>query len=173
MDQPLTRNDLKVDATTLKDEDSSLVLFNINVPLRIVQGNPNEFYNTCVQIGQFISDNFHANDSIYFQVTASYYIINKQTGEGRLWGGSFSPRANSVAQLLPFQQYINNTFPAVVVRASSNAEEKLVWIGRDTNWEFDRLESIVINVQSQIDNDHETLQRHNLDSQKHVTFKLP
>ena len=150
MDQPLTRNDLKVDATTLKDEDSSLVLFNINVPLRIVQGNPNEFYNTCVQIGQFISDNFHANDSVYFQVTASYYKINKQTGEGRLWGGSFSPRANSVAQLLPF-----------------------VWIGRDTNWEFDRLESIVINVQSQIDNDHETLQRHNLDSQKHVTFKLP
>jgi hypothetical protein len=174
MARPLTRNDLKVDATTLRGDRSLIVFFNINIPLRIVQDSQATLYNTCLQIEHFINDNFNATDAVYYQVTATYYIINKHTGEGRLWGGSFSPRANSVAQLSPFQKYIqNNTFATVVVGASTNVEEKLQWVGKDTNWEFDRLESIIVNVQSSVNNDHETIERHRLLDNKHIAFELP
>jgi hypothetical protein len=174
MDRPLTRDDLKVDATTLKEENSIILFFNINVPLRIVQASQDTYYNTCLQIENFINDNFNVGESVYFQVTATYFIRNKKTGEEKLWGGSFSPRANSIAQLSPFQKYIrNNTFANIVVNASNNAEEKLKWVGKDTNWEFDRLESIIVNVQSSVNHGHETIERHSLLRQKHVTFELP
>jgi hypothetical protein len=173
MDRPLTRNDLKVDATTLKEDNSYIVFFNINVPLRIVEGSEDTFMETCQRIGQFLNRNFTLQEAVYFQVTATYYIVNKKTGHGRLWGGSFSPRANSVAELAPFQRYNTNTFAPLVVRASSNAEDKLQWVGKDTNWEFDRLESIIVNVQSSVGHGHQTFERYGLLAQKYVTFELP
>ena len=172
MAQLLTRNDLKVDATYLdgSEQNSFLILYNVNVPSRLIFGDP---ANVAEQVKRFLDVEFPPPCTIYFQLTATYYIVNKQTGFERLWSGSFSPRQNLAARLLPFQNYDNASFVNKFVNACDNVQEKLTWFGRETVWEFDRLESVIVNVQTTAQHGHPALAGHNLRKQKFVTFQLP
>ena len=188
MDLPLTRNDLKVDATVLQQtSDSWLALFNVNVPAKFVDGsNPTLFNNACQKIINFV-DNFiiyNHNEQVLFQITATYYIVNEKTGMQRLWGGSFSPRENIVGQLAQFREYNPKTFTNFVLTSCENFDIKLTWIGKNTVWKFDSLESIIINIQTPIlaiNNKNPVLQRYGLVipdgghyiKKRIVTFKLP
>ena len=192
MDLPLTRNDLKVDSTILNQtNDYWLTLFNVNVPARFVTAandntNPELLNNACLKIikfvNAFIKDN--QNEQVLFQITACYYIVNTKTGLQRLWTGSFSPRENFAGQLKQFENYNASTFTNVVTRSCENFDVKLTWIGTNTVWKFDSLESIIVNLQSPIKiaigNVHPILQRYGLVVQngefvkrRIVTFELP
>ena len=192
MDRPLTRNDLKVDSTILtQTNDYWLILFNVNVPARLVTAandntNPQLLYNACTQIINFVNSfvEHNQNEQVVFQITACYYIVNTKTGLQRLWTGSFSPRANFAAQLAQFQNFNARTFSNVVTRSCENFDVKLTWIGRDTVWKFDSLESIIVNIQSPIKiaigSIHPILQRYGLVAEngdyfkrRIITFELP
>jgi len=150
MNRPLQREDLKLDATVLELENQLLVIYNANIPAYLC-ADENERREALIRIANLFATDF--TKQCFYQVTASFTLRNKGTGEIRLWTGSFSPRGNFHAQLSAFEEFNHNTFVQTALRQTSNVASRLSWRGHDTLWTFDDLKSVIISAQCKLNRD--------------------
>jgi hypothetical protein len=168
---------LKVDAAffetrnALDNRRKKIVLYNVNIPARFVE-NLNEFTTVLDRVSDLIENDF-PNDIVQFQVTAAYWLKHNQTGELKKWCGSFSVQNNMPARLSNFEEFNPVSFVQFVLTSANNLEAKLTWNRQDTNFEFYKLISIILNIQSRVDINHNAILRRQLVSHTRTTFGLP
>ncbi len=81
---------LKVTALNIRHSEyksERLVLYNVNVPVHLISNE--NVYNV---IRDTIVHDFNNHSGIYFQLSAVYTLVNRDTGDLRTWTGSFNPR---------------------------------------------------------------------------------
>jgi hypothetical protein len=179
MDLQLGRQDLKVDITAVKGNSRDpryLVLCNISVPAFMVY-NSESRREALVQIRNLIDRDFRDNRVVY-QLTGSYTLRKPNSDDVRDWTGSFFAHLNSPAQITDFQTFDSQHFVQFAGGAMQDVDTKLTYtLAVDTEWVFDSLLAVIINVQSKVDPRDPLLRRRNLISatskKNHVTFLVP
>lgn len=173
----LTLQDLKVDQTLIPSENQGIFITNVNIP----ESEINNIDNVLARIVNLITTDYFNIANVQFQVCATYELRNTATGDVRQWTGSFNPRGNQSNALSQFQLFSPN-FSQSVLNAISpeNVYRKLRFFHVETNWVFQRLTSVIISFQSEIDLNHPTLFRRSLLLQRNgrrnrsiTTFLLP
>lgn len=155
----LTIQDLKVDQTLIQSENRGVLVSNINIP-------ENEFNNldsVLERVRNFIITEYSDILNIQYQVCATFELRNRVTGDLRQWTGSFNPKGNQPSALSSFQRF-GPTFIEVVKNSTTpdNVYRKLRFYHTETDWIFQKLTSIIISVQSNINLTHATIARRNL-----------
>lgn len=160
----LSVHDLKVDQTVLASDDSYIFISNINIPA--VYLNHSEAILT--RAYNFIRTDYHTCPVVQYQVTATYELRNTTDNSIRQWTGSFSPRNNLSGALTPFE-YFDESFVEKIAVASdvNNIVQKLKFTNTATNYVFERLTSIIINVQASVKGTFATLAKRNLAYNRH------
>lgn len=163
------REDLKLDINVVDVEGGAraLALLNFNIPYNIVENNL-QYQNVLSDVSQFLETQIlSVNVGISFQVSATYYLVNRRTGEERFWSGSFNYTAREAA-LLSGQQFLPYTSRANFLRdvTRCTTEEHILaclqWQDRDTDWTFLRTNSVVLSCQAILSRQNEFFQRNNL-----------
>lgn len=150
---------LKVDQTCLPSEHYGILVSNINIP-------ESEFENldsVIERARQFIILDYSEVPNVQYRVCATYTLRNAETGDLRIWTGSFNPRNNETNALSDYQTFAPN-FNTVVKNASAyeNIFSNLTIRHSPTNWVFVKLNSIIISVQAKVSMSHHTILRRNL-----------
>jgi len=157
----MQRDSFKLDAAAIYDPRhpyQRVIIYNFNVPLNRLR-NLETFEFVC----QLLETDFPPEAdgvivSSYFQLSAVYLLININTGEERIWCGSFNPRGRDLAQLTPFQRFEPTTFAQFTLTRSDPdyAANKLSTFvqGQDSVWRFERLISVVISFQTTLHLNH-------------------
>jgi hypothetical protein len=173
-----TIQDLKVDQTVLPSENRGIFVSNINIPVSELDN----LANVLARTQQLIQTDYVNVPVIQYQVCATYQLKNINTGDTRQWAGSFNPRGNQNNTLSQFVVFNPDSFAANVINASSedNIFARLRFYHVQTNWVFDKLTSIIICVQAEVDLTHPTLAQRGLlvlrhgNHSRHVhSFLLP
>jgi hypothetical protein len=173
----MNSSDLKVDAIAVPSRNSYMVIYNINIPVAIFR-EPDLLRDALERSKRLLIADL-APASIFYQLTASYVLRNTSDGLERLWTGSFHAQGNRPAQLSGFERFDRATFVQDCIQSLFHVEEKLTWFGQDTSVVFDRLLSIIINVNTRVGTTHPVLEERNLlvynarYTKKHRTFALP
>lgn len=173
----LTTQDLKVDQTFIPSESQGILVTNINIP----EGDLVNLENVLDRIRDLIVSDYFSIENIQYQICATYELRNTATGDVRQWTGSFNPRGNQSNALSQFQQFgVNFNDSVRDAIAPENIYRKLRFYHVETNWVFQKLNSIVISFQSEISLAHPTLMRRSLlvqrNGRKHrsvCSFLLP
>ena len=112
---------------------------------------------------------------VVYQICASYFLRHTETNQEIIWTGSFFARNNNPSRLLSFQVFNVNEFVDICFEATDNVDEKLRSTNFDTKWKYDRLISVIINIQAEVSRYHPILRERNLRYDKRVqtTFSLP
>jgi len=175
--QDLGRDQLKVDATSvLLEGGRRIAIYNFNIPSEYVDDEDRR-RQVLERIDNVVRADFGSNQ-VQYMITASYYLRNIHTGKEYIWTGSFFLRENSPATISSFQPY-NANFVANAFHSLQNVRTKLTWLGVNTAWTFDRLESAIVNVQSSVSEYDPILELRQLNRQgsrgrrHHETFLLP
>jgi len=179
----LNRASLKVDATAVQMESRNverkyLLIYNCNLPEETVRDD-DQMRGALTRIGHLIQTDFRSCEHVSFQVTASYWLRNPVSSEEKLWVGSFFGRNNALAQLSRFTVFEPDTFVDTAFESTRNIDNKLKFFGMDTVWVFHKLESVVINFQSQAFEKNPILTKRNLllankrNKRNHELFQLP
>lgn len=171
-----TVHDLKVDQTVLSSDNSVIFVTNINIPVANLEEQQviDRAYN-------FIQSEYAHVPSVQYQVTATYELRNTLDNSVRQWSGSFSPRNNLHGSLTPFEYFDQTFIPRVQAACDLNyVRQKLTLRNVNTNYVFERLTSIVINVQAAVPANFERLIQRNLffvrngrHYRNQITFALP
>ena len=145
--------EIKVDITALNPERNQCpVILNFNIPASVVQDNvPQSFDYVLNNIANYVGQHF-LHDTVNFQLTATYYLVNTRTGDTRLWTGSFFPAGNHSASLSgPFFQAFRSPHSFVERIKDFSLPQNIVtclkWGGEDSDWTFDSIASIIASVQ--------------------------
>lgn len=157
---PWTVHDLKVDQTIFSSEESFIFVTNINIPVNYLETNSEQVIQ---RVYNFINNEYANVPVVQYQVTATYELRNTVDNSIRQWTGSFSPRNNAFGSLTPFE-YFDQSFVRRVHAASdlNFIQQKLTFANVATNYVFERLTSIIINVQAAVNAQFPTLIRRNL-----------
>ena len=160
---------LKVDITTIGVDQPGfyLLLLNFNIPRSIVEENlPLSLEQVLIDVAKFLHHHFFPLP-IYYQVTASYNLLNRETGDTRLFTGSFSPGSANISSLSGdiFKSFRRDTFPGQVQQYATQANI-LNCLQRpndeDSKWTFQSLASLIINCQLQLKGTHTFIVQKNL-----------
>ena len=175
---PLNPQHLKVDQTAFEYNYNYILVSNINIPTRYLSELANN--GILPRIESFIIQDYGQGLDIYYQVTATYTLKHARNQTIKHWSGSFSPLGNVLNTIQEFQRYTNDTIDILPIVCNQNSVEGILRTSNvDTEWKFDTLISVVINIQSAVPQEHNTLTRRNLipdDGNRkrvHVTFPLP
>ena len=155
------RDLFKVDITQIEVENTSnyLALLNFNVPA----DRPD--IDTCLlNIVGFLERHFPVPlPRFSYQVTASYFLQKPDTGEERVWTGSFIAGNDQNCSLSgpQFLLYERNSFLRVVRQSiePNNVLECLLWRESDTEWQFSSVSSYIISFQTRLNVAHPFFQR--------------
>ena len=97
----MDRHTLKVDCTNIslksdkaQNRGNQLVLYNVNIPAIIVY-NSEELLLVLERIKNLILRDFEG-EYVEFQITASLYLKHTETGQERIWTGTFFGKENSL-----------------------------------------------------------------------------
>ena len=176
--------DTKVDITSLDIEgdvnEPILVCLNFNIP-EDKQADPGQFQDLLSDISDFLTLHFLPQNQVTFQVTASYYLKNRNTEEERLWTGSFFPGNRASLSGPYFQVFSPQTFSAKLQQYTlpQNVLQNLVWNHLDTEWNFLGIASFIVNCQVSVTNNHEFLRTFDLHSnrrrrqRRHIILMYP
>ena len=178
---------LKVDITTvgLDQPGLYLLLLNFNIPSSIVENNlPLSLEQVLIDVARYLQDNFSLLD-IYYQVTASYNLLNRETGDTRLFTGSFSPGSAHASSLSGdiFKLFKRDSFPRQVQQYTTQANI-LNCLERpndtESKWSYQSLASVIINCQLQLEGNHTFIQEKSLllargqrHGRRHITIVHP
>lgn len=168
-----SQSELKIDVTSFAcDNHRELVVANANLPLNIIRDN-RELQGALQRLSDFLQNTF-SNDSVSFQVNASYYIRHTETDDVKFFAGSFLPQDN-VDVSLSGEQFIRfraDTFTQTVSRYCNEdfARDKLTWKDKASNWEFHSLNSIIISCQVTVSNNHNFFLYHLTSSTRHGNY---
>ena len=152
-----------------------VVEYNINIPASVVQ-NPEERIHALERVKTLLETDFEAGDIIDYQITGTYELRNTDTGLLREWVGNFYAHMNNPAMIQEFQLFDGRSFVNDVYPMLDNVEAQLLFNGRDSKWKFERLQSIIFNVQCTVYQNHKVLQNRKLTRKKRKfrnTFDLP
>lgn len=171
-----TVHNLKVDQTVLTlDNGGCIFVSNINIPTTYLDQKE----EILTRVYNFIQSDYIGCTSVQYQVTCTYELRNTVDGSIRQWTGSFSPRNNFYGSLTPFE-YFGDSFIQIVANATDMnvVLEKLKFTNTATNYVFERLTSIIINVQALVNAHFPTLITRNLiyngrHFRSHNTIQLP
>ena len=160
--------DTKVDITSLDLTDQHnrhvfLLCLNFNIPHQ-KQADPAQFQTLLSDISEFLTRNFLPDNQVTFQVTAAYYLKNRNTEEERLWTGSFFP-GNRVSLSGPYFQIFNPQNFSQKLRdytSQRSVQQNLVWNHLPTEWNFLSVASFIVNCQVTVDQNHEFPRAYNL-----------
>jgi hypothetical protein len=176
MNNHAPRGILKIDATSiqtrLNNQNAFVIIYNINVPQHIVN-QPNEFLTTLQDIKNLVAGDF-GGGHVLFQITASYLLEHTETGQLRTWTGSFFVKNNSLAQVSSFIVFNANNFVRTSSLEIASLTQKLTLQNGNTKWKFNRLLSVIFNIQSTVDPTNRLLTTRNLKNpRRHRTFQFP
>ena len=177
MNNHAPRSILKVDATSINTRQNGLLnailmIYNINIPEQTVQ-NRNMLLTSLQQVADLISNDFQFKRVVY-QITASYLLEHIETGQTRTWTGSFFVKNNTLAQVSDFTVFDRNNFVRTSTNDINNIENKLLLRNVNTKWRFNRLLSVIFNVQCAVDSREPILNTRELkEPRKHKTFSFP
>jgi hypothetical protein len=152
----------KVTALSIRHSETKserLVLYNVNLPVHLI---PNEnVYNV---IRDTIVHDFDNNPGIYFQLSAVYTLVNRDTGDLRTWTGSFNPRNRQPSQLSTHRRFEADTF-INFARANSSVEVALQKLtansataGNTSVWSLQDLKAIIFSFQCRLRPSHRLFQ---------------
>jgi hypothetical protein len=136
-----------------------LVSYNINLLVHLI---PNEnVYNV---IRDTIVHDFDNSSGIYFQISAVYTLVNRDTGALRIWTGSFNPRNHQPSQLSTHQCFEADNF-INFARANSSVEVALQKLtansttaGKTSVWSLQDLKAIIFSFQCRLRPNHRLFQ---------------
>jgi hypothetical protein len=157
---------LTVDCTAYRavqfdHNDRLTVEYNINIPAFVVH-NPDLRRNALERVRVLLETDFNPADQIYYQITGTYVLRNTENNDTCEWVGSFYAGLHNPAVLQDFQLFDRRLFVNTVHNLLETVDEQLLYNGRDTKWEFDSLQSIIINVQSTVVERHRVIQQRRL-----------
>jgi len=148
----------KVTALSIRHSESRserLVLYNVNVPVHLISNE--NVYNV---IRDTIVRDFDNNPGIYFQLSAVYTLVNRDTGDLRTWTGSFNPRNRQPSQLSTHRRFEADTF-IEFARANSSIEVVLQKLtanyataGQTSVWSLQDLKAIIFSFQCKVRASH-------------------
>lgn len=106
--------EFKLDAASLTDPlypDQRIIAYHFNIPQERNQDRAT-FERVLHQVEtDFPLESRHREVlPLYFQISAVYTLIHRDTGAERLWQGSFNPRARDLGRLTDFRVYDPRTF---------------------------------------------------------------
>lgn len=157
----------KLDAAAIqiaRNSQQRIIVYNFNLPIEQAQSEVH--WNT---VRQKVETDLPpgAAGTIsppYFQLTAVYTIIHRNTNEERLWLGSFNPRARDLSQVTVFRPLDHTTFVNYCLTNSepNRVRNKLDGVvnTRNSVWNLGELLSIVVSVQSTVHTNHSIFQNH-------------
>jgi hypothetical protein len=177
MNNHAERDQLKVDAVSLPVSDRQntdyIVIYNVNIPIHYFNDDTSAS-NVLERVRDLLSTDF-VYSRVGYQITASYELVHRITGQLRTWTGSFSVRNNAPAQISGFEEFDANTFVQTSLEHIEDVEERLTRPNAEaSNWMLHQIISIIFNIQSKVSNDSPVLTsfpRHGRRS--HRTFALP
>lgn len=163
-----TVHDTKVDITAVNMTDqnnvqATLVCLNFNIP-KLIQENAQQFQQILSDISAFLENNFMPDNEISFQVTASYYLRNRITGEERLWTGSFFPGNQVSLSGNFFHLFRPQTFSQRLQQFTTpnHVQFCFLWNHLPTEWAFAGVASFIVNTQVKVGNNHAFLRQYDL-----------
>ncbi len=174
------RHVLKVDCTSItieqsenQDEEQLMIFYNVNIPETIVNNNI-ERRTVFERVKNLLINDFRGSNVVY-QICASYYLKHIDTDEKIVWSGSFFAKNNNPSRLLNFQVFDSAQFVDICFIDTENVDEKLRNNNFDTKWQYDRLISVIVNIQAQVLGNHYVVRKRNLrlNARRHITFPLP
>ena len=173
------RHVLKVDCTSLtieksdEEDDQFMIIYNVNIPAEIVN-NDIERQAVLERVKNLLVHDFRGENVVY-QICAAYYLKHIDTNEEIVWSGSFFAKNNNPSRLLGFQVFDATEFVDICYDATENVDEKLRNNNFDTKWQYDRLISVIVNIQAEVPADHYIIRNRNLrfNARRHFTFSLP
>jgi len=160
-------NRLKLDAAAIqiaRSPQQRIIVYNFNVPIEQAQSVANwdivrQQIETDLPLG--------AAGTIsppYFQLTAVYTIVHRNTNEERLWLGSFNPRARDLSQITAFRPLDHATFSnyCLVNSEPNRVRNKLdsVVNTRNSVWNLGDILSIIVSVQATVSTHHPIFYNH-------------
>jgi hypothetical protein len=148
-------------AVQLNYNDRLTVEYNINIPAFVIH-NPDLRRNALERVRVLLETDFNPTDTIDYQITGTYVLRNTENNDTREWVGSFYAGLHNPAVLQDFQLFNSRSFVNTVHNLLETVDEQLLYNGRDTKWEFDSLQSIIINVQSTVAEGHRVIRERQL-----------
>lgn len=158
----------KVDGAAITDRDNPnqrIIVYNINVPIERAQSA--ETFET---VRQLVNADFPEEDRgrlvypLYFQVSAVYTLIHRQTGEERLWAGSYNPRARNLGEVTAFRPYDSETFVRYALlhcthdRIAERLDSRMN--GKESAWNLGQILSVVVSIQCTARTSHVVFRNH-------------
>jgi len=147
----------KVNAISVRHsatDNERLVSYNINLPVPLI---PNE--NVYSVIRDTIVHDFDNSPGIYFQISAVYTLVNRDTGDLRTWTGSFNPRNRQVSQLSAHRLFEADSFvnfarancsvEAAVQKLTANSDARTT-AGKTSVWSLQDLKAIIFSFQCRL-----------------------
>jgi hypothetical protein len=136
-----------------RNKTERLVSYNVNVPVHLISNE--NVYNV---IRDTIVRDFDNNSGIYFQLSAIYTLVNRDTGNLRTWTGSFNPRNPQPSQLSTHRRFEPDTF-IDFARANSSIEAVLQKLTANyatdgKTWSLQDLKSIIFSFQCKLRASH-------------------
>jgi hypothetical protein len=161
---------LKCDITLLpnsQDGTRSILLLNFNLPKVVVEDRQVELPQRLGQIVNFLRDNF-ASETIYYQLSSSYWIQKRNTEDIRRWVGSFFAKNTAAASIsgATFIEFDPRTFvrEGLDNLRGEHIRSVLTINFLDSAWHFVDLISVVVNCQLVVPVNHPFITRHELGS---------
>jgi len=148
----------KVNAISVRHPETTnnerLVSYNINLPVPLI---PNE--NVYSVIRDTIVHDFDNSPGIYFQISAVYTLVNRDTGDLRTWTGSFNPRNRQVSQLSAHRRFEADSFinfarancsvEVAVQKLTANSAARTT-AGKTSVWSLQDLKAIIFTFQCRL-----------------------
>lgn len=161
---------LKCDITLLpnsQDGTRVILLINFNLPKLVVEDRQVELPHRLEQIANFLTAHFAA-ETIYYQISSSYWIQKRNTEDIRRWVGSFFAKDTGAASISGAQFLIFNPRTFVTEGLDNLRGEHIRSVLTvnflDSAWHFVDLISVVINCQLVVPINHPFVTRHDLGS---------
>jgi hypothetical protein len=154
-------NQFKIDIASLEDGPAArLVLYNVNVPRRLWQDE-----TSLIRVRDIAVRDFHDVSRVYFQLSATYTLVNRVTGEIRTWSGSFNPRNRVICELTSHLSFEPDSFVPFFLAHSSPewVFDKLnagATAGQTSVWVLDDIKSIVVSFQGRLGVSHSFFSRY-------------
>lgn len=160
--------EFKLDAAAFFDQQHPqhrAVVYNFNVPIRLVQD-----LATFQTIRTQVETDFppgNTTDTVYhpsYQISAVYTLTNSNTGEERIWKGSFNPRGRDWSQITVFRLLDHGTF-VNDARANCSHDHMLNRLsvrleGKDSAWNLGEILAAIITVQATVRTTHPVFLRY-------------
>ena len=164
---------LKCDATALSDERQgrrAILLLNFNLPKAVLDDREGELPRRLQELVDFLKANFATGETLYYQMSGTYWLRHRLNGTRYRWVGSFFARDSAAASLTGpgFLEFAPDTFvtDSLQTLQPDNVYRAATVNFLDSAWHFEEYISVVVNFQCVLSVDHPFLLRHGLLQQR-------